>query len=245
MKKIGYDGSHNNDPRKIGLKQGLRQLNVEQLQRVLNYPKEMVLDTYNYQDGKFCPLAVALELDSMEEPSHDKVFQILTEMGYTVYNTRGIQGEFYIDNRKEDLFLAVQEVIEEKGYFYESGPPEFVGTFHVKSELPILPLSETIQIIKELANGYDVYKADENGEAIEIPLEERDDLKPGMEVIVVTPYGICKMKIMKMDTNFTNVVWAENDDIIAILDFETHGGKHCWTSSPSHSAYVKRKVYEL
>lgn len=103
------------DPRKVGLKNGLRQLTVEQLQRVIDYPGEMVLDSVNYEDGRFCPLAVALELDkTLENPTHDKVFQTLTDMGYKVYNTRGIQGEFYTTNRLEDLLQAAKEVLQEK-----------------------------------------------------------------------------------------------------------------------------------
>lgn len=103
------------DPRKTGLKNGLRQLTVEQLQKVIKYPGEMILDEYNYQDGNFCPLAIALGLDkTMENPSHDKVFQTLTDLGYDVYNTRGIVGKFYTDHRKEDLLEAAQEVLQEK-----------------------------------------------------------------------------------------------------------------------------------
>jgi hypothetical protein len=102
------------DPRKTGLKNGLRQLTIERLQRVIDYPGEMVLDTFNYQDGKFCPLAVALELDKMPEPSHEKVFQALTDLGYSVYNTRGIAGDFYTEHRKEDLLEAAKEVLQEK-----------------------------------------------------------------------------------------------------------------------------------
>jgi hypothetical protein len=103
------------DPRKTGLKNGLRQLTIEQLQRVIDYPGEMVLDSFNYEDGKFCPLAVALELDkTMIDPTHNKVFQVLTDMDYKVYNTRGIVGKFYTDNRKEDLLTAVQEILQEK-----------------------------------------------------------------------------------------------------------------------------------
>lgn len=103
------------DPRKIGLKNGLRQLTIEQLERVINYPGEMVLDTYNYEDGKFCPLAVALELDKIIiEPTHNKVFQTLTDMGYKIYNTRGIAGSFYTDNRREDLLQVAKEVLYEK-----------------------------------------------------------------------------------------------------------------------------------
>lgn len=103
------------DPRKTGLKDGLRQLTIEQLERVINYPGEMVLDSYNYEDGKFCALAVALELDkTMIAPTHEKVFETLTGMGYKVYNTRGIPGEFYTNNRLEDLLEAAKEVLQEK-----------------------------------------------------------------------------------------------------------------------------------
>lgn len=103
------------DARKTGLKNGLRQLTIEQLNRVIDYPGEMVLDTYNYEDGKFCPLAIGLSLDqTIENPTHDKVFQILTDLGYKVYNTRGIIGKFYTNNRKEDLIQAAREVIQEK-----------------------------------------------------------------------------------------------------------------------------------
>lgn len=102
------------DARKTGLKNGLRQLTIPQLLRVLTYSREFVLDTYNYQDGKFCPLAVAVGLDSMPDPTHDKVFDALTTLGYRVYNTRGISGLFYTTNRQEDLLQAAREVLEER-----------------------------------------------------------------------------------------------------------------------------------
>jgi hypothetical protein len=103
------------DPRKTGLKNGLRQLTIQQLERVINYDGEMVLDSYNYEDGKFCPLAVGLGLDkSIKYPSHDKIFNILIDLGYKVYNTRGIPGEFYTNNRLEDLLEAAKEILLEK-----------------------------------------------------------------------------------------------------------------------------------
>jgi hypothetical protein len=103
------------DPRKTGLKDGLRQLTAGQLRRVIEYPGEMVLDTYNYEDGKFCPLAIGIGIDSMIKfPTHQKVFNILTDLGYNVYNTRGIPGEFYTTNRLQDLLEAAHEVLTEK-----------------------------------------------------------------------------------------------------------------------------------
>jgi hypothetical protein len=103
------------DPRKIGLKNGLRQLTIEQLERVINYKGEMVLDSFNYEDGKFCPLAVGVGLDQWDRKwSHETVFGMLHLLGYKVYNTRGIAGEFYTSNRLEDLMAAAREVLEEK-----------------------------------------------------------------------------------------------------------------------------------
>lgn len=106
------------DPRKTGLKSGLSQLTIEQLQRVIDYPGEMVLDSVNYENGNFCALAIGVGLDqTMIDPSHEKVFQTLTGMGYNVYNTRGISGNFYTTNRRKDLIEAAREVLAEKRYW--------------------------------------------------------------------------------------------------------------------------------
>lgn len=103
------------DLRKIGLKNGLRQLTSEQIQKVIDYPGEMVLDEFNYCNGMFCPLAVALDLHKkVDNPSHKKVFDLLTDMGYKIYNTRGIKGDFYTRNRKEDLITAAKEILSER-----------------------------------------------------------------------------------------------------------------------------------
>lgn len=103
------------DPRKSGLKSGLQQLTISQLKRVIEYKDEMVLDEVNYKDGLFCPLAIGLELDKkLVNPDHNKVYETLIELGYKVYNTRGINGEFYTTSRKEDLLIAANEVLEGK-----------------------------------------------------------------------------------------------------------------------------------
>jgi hypothetical protein len=123
------------DPRKTGLKNGLRQLTISQLSRVLNYPGEMVLDTHNYHDGKFCPLAVAVGLDeTMEMPTSDSVFLQLTEMGYTVYNTRGIKGNFYTTDRLNDLIVVTKEVLQEKVSAVQAGEAKCTCDCHVCSE---------------------------------------------------------------------------------------------------------------
>jgi hypothetical protein len=104
------------DPRKIGLKNGLRQLASAQIRRVLDYaPEKMALDDGNYVDGKFCPLAVAVGLpEIMKDPTDDRVHAVLTMLGYKVNNTRGIKGKFYTTNRAADLRLAAEEVLRER-----------------------------------------------------------------------------------------------------------------------------------
>lgn len=104
------------DPRKAGLKAGLRQLTSEQVRRVLDYEGEMVLDSLNYEDGKFCPLAIGLGLDKViRNPTHDRVYGVLVRLGYKIYNTRGIAGSFYQHpNRLIDLRVAAQEVLAER-----------------------------------------------------------------------------------------------------------------------------------
>lgn len=111
------------DPRKTGLKNGLRQLTIDQLKRVIDYSlnsnNEMTLDEFNYNDDCFCPLAIGLELDNkILNPTNEIVYEIvyetLIELGYKVFNTRGVKGKFYTDNRKEDLLIAAKEVLKEK-----------------------------------------------------------------------------------------------------------------------------------
>lgn len=103
------------DPRKTGLKNGLRQLTIEQLKRVIGYRKPMCLDTYNYIDGVFCPLAIAVELDlTVATPTNLKITELLRAMGFSVYNTRYVKGTFYTKNRQRDLMIAAAEVLLEK-----------------------------------------------------------------------------------------------------------------------------------
>lgn len=124
------------DPRKEALKEGLRQLQSRELQRLIdhiNSGKPLLLDrdeegNANYSDGAYCPLAIAVGVDewisyinplrALRKTSsaiNGMVEFLLTEsQGYKIYNTRGIQGEFYTTNRREDLLLAAEEVLEGK-----------------------------------------------------------------------------------------------------------------------------------
>jgi len=106
------------DLRKSGLKNGIRQLETNQIVRTLTYDGKMAMDHGNYVDGKFCPLAIGAGLDRLEwkiPPSDSAVTAMLHLLGFKVNNTRGIKGKFFRKNRERDYRLAAGEVLKERG----------------------------------------------------------------------------------------------------------------------------------
>lgn len=103
------------DPRKAGLRRGLCQLTNDQLVKALAVPN-VVVDTWNYFDGNFCPLAVGMGLhETMTDPTHEKVLAELTRRGFKVNNTKGIKGNFYTNDRDRDWRLLAHEIILARG----------------------------------------------------------------------------------------------------------------------------------
>lgn len=115
------------DPRKSALKRGLRQLQVEDVRRLVDHVEAgnpVLLDrdeagAANYSGGTFCPLAVAFGLPGLyaklgREPSDEDVRDMLWGAGLRIYNTRGVEGTFYREHRREDLLTAAREVLVEK-----------------------------------------------------------------------------------------------------------------------------------
>ena len=107
------------DPRKTALKNGLRQLSIYKLRKVIGYDDEFVLDEYNYREGKYCPLAVAEDMHLRWWPIRDndrneRIRKELEQMGYVVNNTKGVEGSFYREHRERDLLIAASEVLIEK-----------------------------------------------------------------------------------------------------------------------------------
>lgn len=103
------------DPRKAGLRRGLCQLSNDQLVAALSVPN-VVVDTFNFCDGNFCPLAVGVGLHkTMTDPTHEKVLEDLERRGFKVNNTRGIKGNFYTTDRDRDWRLLAHEIILERG----------------------------------------------------------------------------------------------------------------------------------
>lgn len=103
------------DPRKAGLRRGLCQLTNDQIVQALAVPN-VVVDTWNYHEGNFCPLACGVGLHrTMTDPTHEKVLDDLERRGFKVNNTRGIKGTFYTTDRDADWRLLGHEIILARG----------------------------------------------------------------------------------------------------------------------------------
>ena len=105
----------NEDPRKTKLRKGLQQLTSGQILRLLEAPADsMVVDEYFYKDGKYWPLAVALEVPSkISEPTNESVRDMIIEMGYDINPMKGVLGSYYTDNRYRDLVLLAKETLSQ------------------------------------------------------------------------------------------------------------------------------------
>lgn len=117
------------DPREIALRNGLRQLENDQLDLLIKWidlDLPVLLDrdwrgAANYsaaEGGTFCPLAIALGLPGLfaaagRMATDYAVTTYLRSLGLELYNTRGIEGEFYTTNRREDLREAAEFVRRE------------------------------------------------------------------------------------------------------------------------------------
>jgi hypothetical protein len=99
----------------------LEQLTAAQLHALLDRIDgggPICVDHGNYDPGTgaFCPLAVAVGLDRAwrGEASSDRVGAVLSLMGYSVGNTRGVAGEFFRGDRRGELREAAEDVLRDR-----------------------------------------------------------------------------------------------------------------------------------
>lgn len=87
------------------IKKRISTLSKNEIQRILDRIDDVCFDEYNYdaQNHKFCPLAMAMNLDTLPNPTDEKVKEAISKRFNPVNVIKGLQGEFYRDNRKQDL----------------------------------------------------------------------------------------------------------------------------------------------
>lgn len=105
------------DIRYVTMRHRLSLLSTEQLQRIIDNQDELVFDEVNYdsKNHKFCPLAVGLNLhNKIQNPSDAVVKKELRKTFKPVNVMQGLKGNFFTENRKEDLLSLCQELLKIK-----------------------------------------------------------------------------------------------------------------------------------
>jgi hypothetical protein len=98
------------------LKDRLSLLSQDELKRIEDNIDRVCLDTYNYDcaNDTFCPLAVALNLhETVKNPTNELIVDILSKRFQPVNAIGGVEGNFYIKDRKSDLLSVVRELRNE------------------------------------------------------------------------------------------------------------------------------------
>jgi thymidylate synthase (FAD) len=106
------------DKRKEILLNRLAQLPIEGVIRIKDNIDKVCFDEYNYNanNNTYCPLAIGLGLDKDREllPTNEQVGQEIGKVFQPVNALKGVEGEFYTTNRREDLLSVCKEVITPK-----------------------------------------------------------------------------------------------------------------------------------
>lgn len=92
----------------------LSKLTADQLQLIVDNIDRVCLDTFNYDEEKktFCPLAIAHGLHGwLKNPTDEIVQGVLAEHYAPVNILKGVPGEFYTTNRREDLLEMCQLLV--------------------------------------------------------------------------------------------------------------------------------------
>lgn len=87
------------------IKERLSTLTKPEIQRILDRIDDVCFDEFNYdaQNQKYCPLAIAMSLDVLPNPTDEMVKEDISRRFNPVNVIKGLHGQFYTDNRKQDL----------------------------------------------------------------------------------------------------------------------------------------------
>lgn len=108
------------DARQVALEIGIGQLDTEDILKIFDFPSDqLLLDGGNFSDGKYCPLAVALDAHwNVYRPNNESVGEWIGNMGRHCYGEgfifnqmKGTPGDFYRERRMEDLTRTAMHIL--------------------------------------------------------------------------------------------------------------------------------------
>lgn len=108
-----------NDLRYQLMRERLNTLADSQLQEIIDKIDIILFDEYNYHEGKFCPMGIALgcHLNFWGKPTNEWVRSQIGEYYKPANMLKGVPGEFYHGNdaeRKRDLLALCREIIKSR-----------------------------------------------------------------------------------------------------------------------------------
>ena len=93
-------------------KERFESLSNEELQRVIDNQDLLLFDTFNYNEGKFCPIAIAMNLHTLPEPTDALVKEEISRRFNPTNIFKGTAGDFYTINRKDDVIGLCKEILK-------------------------------------------------------------------------------------------------------------------------------------
>lgn len=105
------------DKRYIAIKERFQHLAKNEIQRILDNIDILCVDTFNYDEKemKYCPLALAMNLhETVNDPTDQKIKIEIAKRFMPVNVISGVEGNFYRENRKDDIVKICTEILNEK-----------------------------------------------------------------------------------------------------------------------------------
>lgn len=105
------------DTRYRFIRERLESLTTYQLQEIVANKDKLLFDEFNFHEGKFCPIAIAVGCHKMNRPTDQRVKEEIGKFFNPVNIMRGVPGIFYHgtdEERRRDLFGLIQEIIMER-----------------------------------------------------------------------------------------------------------------------------------
>lgn len=105
-----------NDLRYRAIYHRLCALSVQEIKRIQANIDLICFDEFNYDaiNHTFCPIAIAMGLDDITNPTNETVQQIIGRRFHPVNILKGVPGTFYTTNRRQDLLSVCEAAVRQK-----------------------------------------------------------------------------------------------------------------------------------
>lgn len=107
------------DRRYLLIKERLCKLTRDEVQRILDNAELLCTDTFNFDSTKqtYCPLALGMNLHvTVQSPTDASIKAQIAKRFFPVNIIKGVEGNFYTENRKSDIINVCKEILNNELY---------------------------------------------------------------------------------------------------------------------------------